>query len=81
MSKQRQFGWLFWLSAVTWGFLFYAAFVSGALGLLFSPGELARSFRVEMSLPNIGVFAIAFALLGLFLACSIYCLRVILRSR
>ena len=81
MSTSRQFGWLFWLSAGTWCFLLYAGFVSGALGLLFSPRELIRSFQVELSPHNLAVFAIAFALLALFLTCSVYCVRVILRSR
>lgn len=81
MSTPRQFGWLFWLSAVTWCFLFYAGLVSGTIGLLFSPRELVRSFEVELSAHNLGVFAAAFALLGLFLACSVYCVRAILRSR
>ena len=84
MRTQRQFGWLFWLSALTWFMLLFLGLVSGAFAVFLEPRALFHSLlnlgHGDVALHNLGVFAIGFTLLALFLACGIYCVRVILRS-
>ncbi len=88
MLAKSKFGWLFWLGALVWVFLFYLALATGVISLLFDPPKLVRyiiqlnSFEgVQPSIHNIGVTVAGDSLLILFIASGAYCLRVCLRAR
>ena len=82
MRPQRQFGWLFWLSALAASVLFFLGMISGAIADLLHPVELVRDIaRGPWDAHNIQVLGWGFVLFWLFLTCCVYCFRVILRSK
>ena len=82
MRPQRQFGWLFWLSALTASVLFFLGMITGFIAMFFEPVELFRDItRGPWDAENIRIIGCGFVLVWLFLICCVYCLRTVYRSK
>jgi hypothetical protein len=82
MTPKRQFGWLFWLSALTASVLLFLGMISGFIAMFFHPVELFREItRGPWDAENIQILGCGFVLLWLFLTCCVYCFRAIYRSK
>ena len=73
-DSQRRFGWGFWLSLVTAGFLFYGFAISG--GFSIRPSDFAET---NWNLHNIAVLILGLLMFCVFVICCVYCIRCVLR--
>ena len=71
---QRPYGWKFWVSFATAGFLFYAFAISGGFSI-----RLSEFSDMQWDLGNTAVIATGVVLFGLFVACCVYCIRCVFR--